>query len=131
MISTRALPWIVLAAVLVLFFWHHPALPAEPAQPAEKLSRKTLRAANPATGNPVVIKLHEEPCADPATLAYLLLKGYLAHDVTFKEAAVFWEGRDWQACWMEYDAHAYVFTGEDQQMIRPPIPMRLFRDETM
>lgn len=79
-------------------------------------------------GRPMSIRLHAAPC--PASVTrWLPTRVRPEFHQAFQAAPLYWEGRNWEACWLEIGGDVYVIDEEGVVLNQGAgMPRRLFRD---
>lgn len=113
----------ILIAVLMLF------MAGCASMPESDYSKRVYRATDPAGGE-VILRLHERACDDESTVTYVESLGELPEGTTLRAASLFYDGRDWKACYLEFQGTIYAAVGEDRSRLRPT-PAAMFRDESV
>lgn len=116
------LPWAIWAAIIGITL-------AAALYPAMGHAAEVFRSQDD-KGGAANLTLHAEPCGDAKVMAHLVQKGIPAEWIgKFQRATLFYWGRNWASCWVEYNGTVISFDEEGAPF--QPIPRRLFRDESI
>jgi len=77
-------------------------------------------------GQPMSLTLLETRCGDAAILKHLLTRVNAATLEKFKDARLFYGGKEYASCWVEWDG--VVFSIDDTGETLQPIPRSSFKD---
>lgn len=80
-------------------------------------------------GKPTSLTLLDTPCSDAAVLKHIITRIRPDLAVQFKNARLYWDGKEWASCWLEYQGIVYSIDEEGSAL--QPIPMDAFRDNAV
>lgn len=74
------------------------------------------------------LRLFNEPCTDPKVQTFVPVKVPPQLRDKLQAARLVWGGVVYQSCWVEIDRLVYSMD-EKGDLLQPPLPKRLFKDE--
>jgi hypothetical protein len=83
-------------------------------------------------GQPVSLRLLDTPCTDPKVSAHLKANVKEEFIPKFKSAVLYYGGKHWASCWVEFNGFVYSYD-EEGAPFNPPtgIPRALFQEDTV
>lgn len=83
-------------------------------------------------GQPISLRLLDTPCTHPKVKAHLEANVKAEFVSQFKSAVLYYGGKNWASCWIEYQGMVLSYD-EEGAPFNPPmgIPLELFKDDAV
>lgn len=108
--------------------WAAFALLVASCTPAPALAAEIFKSVG-TNGQPMSLTLKDTPCSDVVVLKHLAGNVRPEFLDKFKNARLYWAGKEWASCWLELDGVVYSLDEEGTPL--QPIPRSAFRDDAV